>query len=272
MKNDRARLSASPKAIPDATGLYLGEVSHSRISPKKHSFSYPYFSVWLNLDELESASEQRKEWFARGLSAWYRLSLARFQRKNYLGPKHVALSDYIRQLAGVSDNNSNQVFFLGQLSYAGIYFSPVNFYFVGQENNYHTMVAEVSNTPWGERHHYLVPLANTNSQAVFSQPKNFQVSPFMSSEQTYQWLLDIKRDKINIQIKSVQNGKPMFSAKLNLSKIKLNRFSLTRVFITTGFIVFSTRMKIYLQALKLLLKGVPFIGHQGLSGNERNNN
>ena len=69
----------------------------------------------------------------------------------------------------------SHVYMLGQLRCLGIYFSPVNFYFFGHnDTKFSYMIAEVSNTPWNERHYYLVPL-----EKKVNFKKTFSVSPFM---------------------------------------------------------------------------------------------
>ena len=77
---------------------------------------------------------------------------------------------------------------LAQARCFGLYFSPVNFYFCYDDNiknndaeeNKETgqaayMLAEVSNTPWNERHYYLVDL-----KAIKDTQKAFHVSGILA--------------------------------------------------------------------------------------------
>ena len=69
----------------------------------------------------------------------------------------------------------------------GIYFSPVNFYFLRDELGVFThMMAEVSNTPWNERHYYLVDMDKQEDTQ-----KEFHVSPFNPLDMTYKWNVGI---------------------------------------------------------------------------------
>ena len=76
----------------------------------------------------------------------------------------------------------------------GYYFSPLSLYYcfdrAGQTVD--AVVAEVSNTPWRERHWYVLWQGNRigePSQLRFRHPKGFHVSPFMDMDMQYEWHL-----------------------------------------------------------------------------------
>ena len=63
----------------------------------------------------------------------------------------------IRKLNGHKD--ISKMLMLVQVRCFGLYFSPANFYFCyDKDDNCTQMLAEVSNTPWNERHYYLIDL------------------------------------------------------------------------------------------------------------------
>ena len=75
-----------------------------------------------------------------------------------------------------------RVLLLGNVRCMGFYFSPVNFYFCYRQGEARYLLAEVSNTPWNERHYYLLDLA-----ALAPHDKDFHVSPFMGLAMRYHW-------------------------------------------------------------------------------------
>ncbi len=130
------------------TGLYLGSVSHSRLTPVRHSFRYPFALMLLDLDDLPRLSSLSGLF---GESPW---SALRFRQQDYLkaaAESNTASSlkqrvlDKVIALGGEAGCDS--VLFAGQLRHFGLYFSPVNFFYCFQGDEYKYLLAEVSNTP-----------------------------------------------------------------------------------------------------------------------------
>ena len=176
------------------SGIYYGTVTHSRFTPIKHHFSYQMALLAIDLDEVDSISRMGR------IFASQRRALLRFNPADYLTtftskdnlnrkldieePSASALK--IRVLQQVAElggeERCNRVLFVGQIRHFGVYFSPVNFYFCYQNQQPLYMLAEVSNTPWDQRHCYLVDLS-----APETTDKVFHVSPFMNLDMRYQW-------------------------------------------------------------------------------------
>ena len=71
---------------------------------------------------------------------------------------------------------------LTHVRYAGYVFNPVSFYycFGADGTRLECLVAEITNTPWGERHVYALPVAQAERLAGawrWSFDKAFHVSP-----------------------------------------------------------------------------------------------
>ena len=251
--------------------LFSGRVYHRRHSPKDHHLDYPYHCFWLNLSDLASVESQHPSWFKP------RPGLFRLNAKHYLPPdletslqNFDTLRQQILEFAG-GDEKVDNLWMLGQLQYLSQYFSPVNFFFLEREGNFHTMVAEVSNTPWGEKHHYVIPLTHSHSpdcdtevgkiDAEFSHQKDFHVSPFLPMNHTYRWRIRKSGEHFFIGIDSYDGEELIFNAGLNMKHREMNRSNLSRVLLSNLGWITGTRTKIYWQALKMFLKGIPFLPH-----------
>ncbi|WP_413701483.1 DUF1365 domain-containing protein [Psychromonas sp. KJ10-10] len=145
------------------SGIYKGWVSHRRFTPKKHSFKYEMFLLAIDLDELPELNT---------LSPWFKI--------NKFAPLTLKASDYLTHQSQLSkqfvwekiqslgaQDKPERVVFIGQLRCFGIYFSPINLYYCFDEKDeLITLLAEVSNTPWNQRHYYLIPLNQTEDKKI----------------------------------------------------------------------------------------------------------
>ncbi len=236
------------------SALYAGFVAHQRFIPRPHRFSYPFFMWFLDLDNIDTLPDIGR-WFSTR-----RLALSRFCRPDYLGnpcqPLHDSVKKRMQELTG--KEVTGKVFGLLTLRTCGLYFSPVNFYFgYDQEAHCTHMLAEVSNIPWNERHHYAHYIGGNQLHPV--EAKEFKVSPFNPVDQQYTWTIKPPGKKIVIGITVHDQRGHIFDANLNLQHhsldIKSVRGQLLRKPIMTTFIVAA----IYWQALRLYLKGVPYV-------------
>src|SRR5688500_4198941 len=162
------------------SALYTGWIRHRRFGPAKNEFRYRIFMSYLDLAELPALFDRRWLWSARGPA------LAWFRREDFLGPQDVPLDEAVRAVVqertGLAPRGPIRL--LTQLRFFGYSFNPVSFYYVfGEDSRLETIVAEITNTPWKERHVYVLPItgaARVGSHAWrFGFAKEFHVSPFM---------------------------------------------------------------------------------------------
>jgi len=237
------------------SALYKGKVYHQRFKPTQHKFDYDIYLFWLKLEteELATLSRELQYFSAEGKAR------VRFKREDYLGDPSVSLREAVlERMTELNEGNrlSGDVFMLGQLRMWGWYFSPVNFYYLrNSEGKYTHMLAEVSNTPWNERHHYLVNLDTQDDT-----PKAFHVSPFNPMDMTYQWSISQPSTNLSLAMDCVRNDKE-FSAGINLTKFTLDNANLTQALKRIPSMTIKTVAGIYWHALKLLLKRTPLYTH-----------
>ncbi|MCB1671807.1 MAG: DUF1365 domain-containing protein [Gammaproteobacteria bacterium] len=250
----------TPILPPLESGIYQGFVRHRRFHPVRHEFRYPLFMVFIRLDEL---TRLQRSLFLFGTRIWH---WARFRRQDYLASSESSLASAVRaRIAsdqGLSPTDlTGAVYFFGHLRYLGFYFSPLNLYFLEHHGRLRYMLAEVSNTPWNQRHYYSVDLDNLEPH-----DKEFHVSPFNPMTQTYQWRIrppDAMADKsmVHLGVQNRNSVEPLFDATMVLKRRRMNQSNLLRVLISTPVQTLSMVAGIYWQALKLYLKGVPFHSH-----------
>lgn len=248
------------------SALYSGWVSHRRVAPTRNAFRYRLFMVWLDLAELERAFAGRWLWSTR------RVALARFRREDYLGPHDRPLDVAVRDLveARTGTRPAGAVRMLTHLRYFGYCFNPVTFYYCyGADDRLETIVAEITNTPWRERHQYVLPLAagdRDGAHAVWAFGKRFHVSPFLPMDMDYEWRFDAPAGRLQVHMANFRAGDRVFDATLALEREPITGASLARALARFPFMTAKVVAMIHWQALKLWLKRTPFHVHPAKAG------
>ena len=121
-----------------------------------------------------------------------RRNLAEFRRSDFLGPAATPLKDAVRDcvVRATGVRPAGPVRLLTHLRYAGYSFNPVSFYycFGADAVTLEHVVAEITNTPWQERHAYVLSSSGAQRRGGALQwtfAKAFHVSPFMPMERGY---------------------------------------------------------------------------------------
>ena len=72
------------------------------------------------------------------------------------------------------------------------------------------VLAEITNTPWGERHHYVVPAAAGAAPRLCARfDKQFHVSPFQPMEQQYVWTMSLPGERRDRGTSTSGHGRPL---------------------------------------------------------------
>lgn len=238
------------------SAIFSGQVKHSRKTPLGHSFQYDVYMMYLDLEELDPVFEKRWLWSA------CRPAIARFNRKHYLGDPNEPLSDSVRSLvkSRTGKQPTGPIRVLTNLSCLGICFNPISIYYCFGEDDGEpvNIVAEVSNTPWGERHSYVLDCSVKNNEAMRAETrKELHVSPFMNMDVNYEWLLTKPSDDLVVRIRNRSDSECFFLATLILRRSEISGASLARTLIRFPLMTWKVMLGIYWQALRLWLKGVP---------------
>jgi DUF1365 family protein len=237
------------------------------MAPVGHEFSYRMFMLYLDLAELPQVFERRWLWSAS------RPALARFRREDHFGDPAVPLADAVRDLVANETGRrpGGPIRLLTHLRYFGHVFNPVSFYYCFDEDDsqVETIVAEVTNTPWGERHCYVLPQsmnAGKNGHGRYFPEKVMHVSPFMQMDIDYDWRFNEPGDALTVHMENAREGRKIFDATLVLDREDITGKSLARALAGYPLMTVKVVAAIYWQALKLWLKGAPVHDHPGKVG------
>jgi len=248
------------------SGIYEGKVRHRRYEPMAHAFRAPLFLMYLDLDELPTVFQGRWFWSIE------RFNLATFRRRDHLGDPNESLEKSIRDLveAETGVRPTGPIRLLTHLSYFGYCFNPLSIFFCFDEGGerLHSVVAEVTNTPWRERHCYVLSNANqTDSTSInemkhdFRFSKAFHVSPFMTMDFEYRWALRGPGQNLILHAENWQQDRPCFDATLNLKRRDISTWTLASVLFRYPLMTVQVIANIHWQAFWLWWKRIPYVPH-----------
>jgi uncharacterized protein len=226
------------------SAIYRGWLRHRRFAPRAHAFRYALFMVWLDLAELDTAFRGRWLWRA----------ITRFRRDDHMGDASVPLDQAVRDLVQreTGKRPEGRIRLLTHFRYLGYCFNPVSFYYCfDRAGHVETIVAEVNNTPWGERRCYVLGPRRTTTR------KAMHVSPFMPMDLAYHWRFTPPGGRLGVGMALERAGEKVFDATLALSREPISN----RVLLRFPFMTLKVIASIHWQALMLWLKRVPVYTH-----------
>ena len=284
------------------SAIYKGWVWHNRYEPRRHEFRYRVFMMYIDLSEIESVLASSIFWGRR----WFHI--ARFKRTDYFAvgadysqSTESAVRQEVNSQLGFEVSGS--VCLLTNFRYFGYITNPISCYYCFNQDATHleALLIEVTNTPWGEKHHYVLDLRSVNLKDGIEFDKLMHVSPFMPMDRVYQWRGYLPSKTLRYSLTSMlkseteetdqslpdqtlhvtrcgtqnknQNkleNRPMqrprnkqFDSGVIFRRTSVTARSLNTVLLEFPVMTLKVIAAIYWQALKLWCRKIPFVPHPG---------
>ncbi|MCX7836319.1 MAG: DUF1365 domain-containing protein [bacterium] len=244
------------------SAIYVGQVTHNRLYPRKHRFTYSLFMLYLDLSELNQLFSDSLFFSVR------HRAFIEFRRSDFHGdpklPLDVAIRDTVEKRTGKRPQGAIRM--LAHLRYFGYCFNPVVFYYCFAEDNQtvECILAEVNNTPWNEKYAYILPIQKADRIRQWKRwkmPKSFHVSPFMPMTQDYDWRFTTPSETIQVYMANYEVNQLRFNAFLNLKRHPITQKRLLWSFLTYPLMTLKVIGAIYWEAFRLWWKKMPFYPH-----------
>jgi DUF1365 family protein len=241
------------------SAIYEGTIRHRRFKPVEREFSYRIYMVYLDLDEMPEVLGIHPLWSTRPRSP------ASFRRSDYLGPADRPLKQavYDRVEKRTGARPSGPVRMLTHLRYWGVCFNPVSFYYCFDPagERVETVLAEVTNIPWGERHTYLVNTLRRPGVLEADVGKQLHVSPLMAMDHRYRLVFGEPGRTLPVHMESWREAELHFDATLKGERHEMTRGLLGRLLLTRLPMSAKVLGGIHLEAGRTWLAGARYHPH-----------
>lgn len=260
-----------PDTTPMRSAIYKGSVWHQRYQPVAHKFRYRVFMMYLDLAEQDAVWRKSPLWGVR----WYHA--ARFKRSDYFsidGDYSQSIDVAVRQEVKnkIDVTLTGPVCLLTNLRYFGYCTNPISCYYCFSKDatRLEALLIEVTNTPWGEKHHYVLDLRCYRENEPIEFQKQLHVSPFMPMNRLYRWRGALPSQILRYSLASVvRHDEPddnsvnemQFDSGVVFKRVPVSARSLSATLASYPFMTLKVILAIYWQALRLWIKKVPFVMH-----------
>ncbi|HLG92271.1 MAG TPA: DUF1365 family protein [Acidimicrobiales bacterium] len=238
------------------SAVYEGVVTHRRPGPSGRAFTYRVTMPLLGLGELDELCRVHPLWSCRAPApAWIR-------RGDFLGDPRQPLEGAVRDLVAARTGRTPEgpVCLLANPRLWGWQFNPISCYFcldpAGRQVE--ALVAEVTNTPWHQRHCYVVGPPGT-----YLLDKRLHVSPFLGPELSYRLSYEAPAESLKLSISVAGEGGEELWAAVALRRRRADRPALASLVWRPWLGAPGVSARIYRQAGALWLAGYRFHRHPG---------
>ncbi|MGD8840422.1 MAG: DUF1365 domain-containing protein [Gammaproteobacteria bacterium] len=248
------------------SAIYRGHLRHRRHYPHGHRFCYTVFMMYLDLDEIDTVLAMSPFWSRK---PW---RPARFERRDFLGDPAMPLAEAVRERIReeTGQRHEGPIRLLANLRYYGYSQNPIACYYCfDSDEKLRYIVAEVTNTPWGERQSYVLECDPERRIQRIEFDKEMHVSPFNPMQMRYRWRGNQPSEILALNLDAEYEDRVHVDATLALKRREIDAHSLAAILVRHPWMTARVVLGIYWQALKLWLKKTPFYGHPEGGGTDK---
>lgn len=237
--------------------LYQGTISHRRLRPTDHAFTYRVYYLLADLDELEMLDTDLR-WFS-----WNRFNLLSLHASDHGAADGSSLrtwADVQLLRAGIDPHEVASIQLLAFPRVLGYVFNPLSIWYCrNAADDLIAVIHEVRNT-FGDKHAYVVPRmgGEAGGSRAHEFPKAMHVSPLMPMDQTYRFGMNDPAERLNVAIRQFDADGEIFRASLTANRVAITDRSLLRLFVTHPLVTLKSIIAIHYEAFRVWRKGVRF--------------
>ncbi len=240
---------------PYTSSAYDGCVSHTRLRPATHSFTYKVFALLLDVDEIDQLHK------SLGFFSRNRFNLLGFYDRDHGARNGLSVAAHIRELLGEAGFGlaGMRIELLCYPRILGFVFNPLSVYFCHDAHDLTVIIYEVSNTV-GERKSYIIPVEAGGGDVVLQTcNKEMYVSPFTSPNGRYDFRIRPPSERVVVGVDFSDADGLTLKTSFSARKLALTRRTIARLLARHPLMIVKIIGGIHLEAFRLWLKGVPIV-------------
>lgn len=232
--------------------FYDGTIYHKRFFPKIHEFTYPFFLLDIDVQDIATLKNR--------LFSFGKFNLFSFFTKDHFGTTDDFVYNARELLKEYGIEEQGPLRFLTLPRIANFVFNPISVLIVFNEHNIpKNMLVEVHNYNGG-RVVYPVELNQVSlSNYKGSVKKDMYVSPFLDREGEYKFSLHVGDEKISLSVVVYQEDKKILVASFDARMRVFSEKSIAKLFLKHTFLTFWVVTRTLWQSTRLYFKGLKFI-------------
>ena len=235
--------------------IYSGLVTHKRIKPKKHFFSYKTFSLLMDINEIDQIDKDIK------FFSYNKFNILSFYNIDH-GPRDgSSLKRWVEKTLLKSKVNikNGTIKLLCFPRFFGYVFNPLSIFYCYDKNlKLKAILYEVKNT-FNEQHTYVFRCTKPANLILHKCNKKFYVSPFIEMKTSYNFRLLKPGKKLNVLIKqNDENGLLLIARQLG-KRLDLTSKNLFFEFINHPLMSAKVILAIHFEAFRLWSKGIKHV-------------
>jgi len=236
--------------------IYIGQVMHMRLVPKKYQFRHKIFSLFLDIDTFERINNRLR------LFSLNCFGLISIHYKDHANRNGMKLRPWVDTLLKNNDlPPAEKVFLLSFPRILGFGFNPISIYFCYVQEKLSSVIYEVKNTHGGQIPYVFRVEVSEDGIIRHQQKKEMYVSPFLDMEKTYYFAIRPPGRKLAVRIKETGNEGEVLIATQNGHFKPLTDRNLLGAVLSYPLLGIKVTLAIHWHALRLFLKGLRYYSY-----------
>jgi DUF1365 family protein len=243
------------------SALYDGSVWHDRRTPTINRFDRTWSAPLIDLRELRDVVGRSWLWSTGPAPVWFR-------RADYHGPADQPLIESVADTVAASTGRrpSNHIELLAQVRTFGWCTNPIAIYWCyDADDALDAVMLEVTNTPWHERHSYVLDArtadVDTDGALRWSFAKAMHVSPFLGMDFEYDLRVRRSAEALTVRLDVRHGTEIAFAAGIEAVALPLDAAHMRADLWRHPIQPLTVSADIYAHAARLWRKRVPVHRH-----------